>query len=78
MPAEATRQQRRLHRLTKDPNGPHMRRLDLLLEEDKYRRFEEILACGKGSMRRRETIQAAIDVLYEMKVAAGEIEPQQA
>lgn len=68
-----SRQQRRIDHLTNDPNGPHMRRLDLLLPADAYERFESLM--NNTNSRRRETIVAAIEAYYEQKIEEGVIEP---
>lgn len=56
--SDASRQQRRLQRLTKDPDGPKMRRLDLLVSQETYTAFEEIM--DDTNLRRREALDLLI------------------
>ncbi|MEY2152261.1 hypothetical protein AB7849_15255 [Rhodanobacter sp. 115] len=44
--------------LTQDPNGPQMRRLDLLISKETYADFERIM--DETNLRRREAIDLLI------------------
>lgn len=55
---DASRQQRRLKFLTQDPQGPKMRRLDLLVSQETYTAFEEIM--DDTNLRRREALDLLI------------------
>lgn len=57
-----TRQAIRNRYLTRDPSGPRMRRLDLLLPKDTFGKLEEIM--DNTNTRRREALVAAIDLYH--------------
>lgn len=57
-----TRQAMRMRFLTRDPSGPKMRRLDLLLSNETFRKLEEIMDIT--NMRRREALVAMIDAYH--------------
>jgi hypothetical protein len=63
-----TRQAMRMRFLTRDPSGPKMRRLDLLLPNETFRKLEEIMDIT--NMRRREALAAVIDA-YHSRIFAG-------
>ncbi len=67
----SSRQHRRVVRLTKDPNGPQMKRLDLLIDKETYDKFEDIL--DSTNTRRREGLHMAIKHLYDELLAEGKI-----
>jgi hypothetical protein len=62
-----TRQAMRMRYLTRDPSGPKMRRLDLLLSSETFGKLEEIM--DNTNMRRREALVAMIDA-YHVHVTA--------
>jgi len=64
-----TRQAMRMRFLTRDPSGPKMRRLDLLLSSETFGKLEEIM--DNTNMRRREALVAIIDA-YHSRIIAGE------
>ena len=64
-----TRQAMRMRFLTRHPSGPKMRRLDLLLPNETFRKLEEIMDIT--NMRRREAIVAIIDA-YQRRIFPGE------
>jgi len=64
-----TRQAMRMRFLTRDPSGPKMRRLDLLLSSETFGKLEEIM--DNTNMRRREALVAMIDA-YHSRIFAGE------
>ena len=66
-----SRQHRRMVRLTKDPEGPQMVRLDLLIDKKSHAMLEDIL--DSANMRRREGIHMAIKRLYDEMKAEGTI-----
>lgn len=68
-----SRQQRRVQFLTNNPEGPRMRRLDLLLPRETYEQFEAIM--NNTNQRRREAMVSMIETRYEQMVAEGIIEP---
>lgn len=57
-----TRQAIRNRYLTRDPSGPRMRRLDLLLPRETFGKLEEIM--DNMNTRRREALVAAIDLYH--------------
>ncbi|MBD8872469.1 hypothetical protein [Rhodanobacter sp. DHB23] len=64
-----TRQAMRMRFLTRDPSGPKMRRLDLLLPNETFRKLEEIM--DSTNMRRREALESLI-LAYHSRIFAGE------
>ncbi|TAN03174.1 MAG: hypothetical protein EPN36_14345 [Rhodanobacteraceae bacterium] len=60
-----------MERLTKDPNGPQMARLDLLIDKEHRAMLEDIL--DSANIRRREGIHLAIKRLYDEMKAEGKI-----
>lgn len=62
MALHPSRHQRRITYLTKDPNGPREKRLDVLLPREDYEMFQEIM--DMDSTRRRETLQTMIHARY--------------
>lgn len=64
-----TRQAMRMRYLTRDPSGPKMRRLDLLLSSETFGKLEEIM--DNTNMRRREALVVMIDA-YHSRIFAGE------
>ena len=59
-------------RLTKDPEGPQMVRLDLLIDKDVQVMLQDIL--DSNNIRRREGIHMAIRRLYDEMKAEGKID----
>lgn len=64
-----SRQQRRMHRLTKDPHGPQMKRIDTLVSAQHYVLFDEIRMCGMFTIR--DAVERGIEAFAVAMIMAG-------
>jgi len=71
MPQKLSRQARRIDRLTRDPNGPLMKRIDVMVSRRHGLLFEEIR--NYGNLIRQTAVERAIEAQHESMVANGTI-----
>lgn len=71
MALKSSRQSRRIDRLTKDPNGPQLRRVDVLVSPYHWALFETIR--NHGNLKQRCAIEKALEAQYLSMLVDGTI-----
>jgi len=71
MPAMQSRQMRRMHRLTKDPQGPHLRRVDVHVSPQHWSLLDAIR--NYGNLKQATAVERAIEAQFLTMVVGGAI-----